>query len=246
MGDGKMEYDRVSSITIFILNQKQEEGNKINFIYSILPTVRFLDEDLIINENGKEILLPKGKAEIAAIILPIENNVNLDILKVEQPSLIIAYKKSQYIVNIRYLYGSGELIDFGSGIEDCIYVFPTIIKEPTVQVDQLGMAMYLPKKVMRSMFAQIYLLNDPFNKFPNLKLVHSEPNLIIDNLNKQGLDLPEFVFFLDNNNLDISNILGSEDFYGPIKIWEIEYIGNEEIKEEYLDIDASKYLNWTL
>jgi len=85
---------------------------------------------------------------------------------------------------------------------------------------------------MRGMLVQTYILNDPFNKFSNFKLVHSEQNLIIESLNQQGMNLPEFIYY--------------QGIQGPIKIWEIKYTGKEKIKQEYLDTDASKYLDWNL
>ena len=82
------------------------------------------------------------------------------------------------------------------------------------------------------MVSQIYILEDPFDNFPNFKLVHSEANLIIDDLNKQGVNLPEFVYY--------------QGVQGPIKIWEISYIGNEKLDEKYISKDSSKYINWSL
>ena len=90
--------------------------------------------------------------------------------------------------------------------------------------------MYLSPRLMRGFLAQKYILNDPFNKFPNFKVVHSEPSIIIDSLNSQGMNLPEFVYY--------------QGIQGPIKIWSIKYNGDEKIKQEYLDTDASKYLDW--
>ena len=46
------------------------------------------------------------------------------------------------------------------------------------------------------------------------------------------MNLPEFVYY--------------QGLQGPIKIWEIEYTGEEKIKEEYLDTDPTKYLTWEL
>ena len=56
--------------------------------------------------------------------------------------------------------------------------------------------------------------------------------MIIADLNAQGLNLGEFVYY--------------QGLQGPIKIWEISYTGKEEIKEEYLDTDYTKYLDWEL
>ena len=46
------------------------------------------------------------------------------------------------------------------------------------------------------------------------------------------MDLPDIVYFQGNQ--------------GPIKIWEIEYTGKEQIVEKYLDRRYEPYLNWTL
>jgi len=46
------------------------------------------------------------------------------------------------------------------------------------------------------------------------------------------MNLPDFIYY--------------QGIQGPIKIWEIEYTGNEKIRPEYLDTDASKYLSWKL
>ena len=92
--------------------------------------------------------------------------------------------------------------------------------------------MYISPRVMRGLMAQIYLLNDPFNRFPNFKLAHSEPNLIIDRLSQQKPDLNEFILY--------------GDIQGPIKIWQIRYNGDEKINPEYIDKNASKYIDWQL
>jgi len=92
--------------------------------------------------------------------------------------------------------------------------------------------MYLSPRLMRGMLSQIYILNDPFNKFPNFKIIHKEQNSIIDDLNRQGMNLSDFVYF--------------QGVQGPIKIWEIKYTGDEKIRADYTDNDASKYLTWEL
>ena len=143
------------------------------------------------------------------------------------------YQNKQYKVNLRYLANSNQFTDFGSGIEATAFVFPELINSGQgISSNPVGSIMFLSPRLMRGMLAQIYILDDPFNKFPNFKLVHSEPNLIIDDLNKQGLNLSEFIYY--------------QGIQGPIKIWEVEYTGKEQIKEEYLDTDSSKYLSWKL
>ncbi len=227
------DYDRISGIGVFTLDesQTQETQDQIMFVYSGGIS---LDEDLIINENGKEILLPAGSSGVGAIILPIKNTGNLnDVSKAGQPYIVIVYQGLQHKVNLRYLYAGGEFIDFGSGIEACAYIFPRLLYQSQgLSSNPIGATMFISPRLMRGMFSQVYLLNDPLNNFPNFKLTHSEPNFIIDDLNHQGMNLPEIIFY--------------SGIRGPIKIWEIEYTGQEQIKEEYLDKDYSKYIDWRL
>ena len=71
-----------------------------------------------------------------------------------------------------------------------------------------------------------------FGEETNFKLVHIEAAPVIASLRSQGMDLPDIVYFQGNQ--------------GPIKIWEIEYTGKEQIVEKYLDRRYEPYLNWTL
>ena len=80
--------------------------------------------------------------------------------------------------------------------------------------------------------AKKYSLNDVFGNFDRFELVHSEPDIIVDSFNQQGAGLGEFVYF--------------QGLRGPIKIWEIKYTGSETKKEEYLDTDYTKYIDWKL
>ena len=225
------DFDRYSWMAAFLLDetQIQETQNQTILVY---PGGVSLDEDLIIKENGKEILLPGRGAGIGAIIIPTqkktENETNF-----EQPYVIAVYQGQQYKVYLRYLAVQGKVIDFKSGINASVYVFPSLIVQGNgVNSNPIGAAMYLSPRLMRGMLVQVYILNDPFKNFLNFKLVHSEQNIIVDSLNQQGMNLPEFIYY--------------QGVQGPIKIWEIEYTGKEKIKQEYLDIDATKYLDWNL
>jgi len=223
-------FDRYSWFGTFLLDEKQikETKNQTFYVYSGGVS---LDEDLPISEGGEEILLPTGRAGVAAIILPMEK-IN-DTVKFSQPYIIAVDQGRQYNVNLKYLYADGKFFDFNSGIEATAYIFPSLNQQGQgINSNPFGAAMYISPRLMRGMFSQIYLLGDPFKKFSNFKLVHSEPNLIIDNLHQQGMNLPEFVYF--------------QGVQGPIKIWEIEYTGKEEIKQEYLDTDPTKHLSWKL
>ncbi len=221
-------FDRYSFISPFLLDESrtQETNNMTLYIY---PGGIGLDEDLIINQNGKEILLPANSAGIGAVVVPFDNIKQ----SYSQPYIIVVYQGQQYNVNMRYLYIKGHIFDFGSGIEATTYIFPKlIVNGGQVSANEAGAALFLSPRLMKGMLAQVYILEDALGNFPNFKLAHAESALIIDDLRAQGLQLPEFVYY--------NGILG------PIKIWKIEYTGKEKIKEEYVDKDASKYISWRL
>ncbi len=225
------DYDRYSWIGTYLLDDAQTQETNNQTVYAYVGGVA-LDEDITVNDNGKTILFPGQKAGAYAIILPVEKIENET--RVNQPSIILVYQNKQQKVMMRYASINGKFIDFGSGIEACAYIFPKIEADSSGRVvqNQIGAAMFLSPRLLRGFLAQKYILNDPFNKFPNFKVVHSEPSIIIDNLNSQGMNLPEFVYY--------------QGIQGPIKIWKIQYTGNEKVQQKYLDTDPSKYLSWQL
>ncbi|MEK6914134.1 MAG: STT3 domain-containing protein [Nanoarchaeota archaeon] len=221
-------FDRFSYISTYLLDDKQtkETSNQTLYVYS---GGTFLDEDWIIEQDGKKILLPANSAGVGAIIIPADNNKKI----YQQPYVIVVYQGQQYDLKLRYLYINNNLADFGNGIEATVYVFPRLnVNNGGVQVNEKGAAMFLSPRLMRGMLAQVYILDNALGKFPNFKLAHVESALIVKDLNSQGLPLPEFVYY--------NGILG------PIKIWKIEYTGKEKIKPEYIDRDETKYLDWLL
>ncbi|MFA5258570.1 MAG: STT3 domain-containing protein [Candidatus Pacearchaeota archaeon] len=223
-------YDRYSWFGTFLLDesQTQETSNETLLVYTGGIA---LDEDLIINDSGKEILLPGQAAGVGAIVLPYMKTSNQT--QFGQPYVVMVYQGKQYKQNLRYLSVDKKFIDFNSGIEGCAYIMTKVTQDgQRVGADPIGASIFISPRLMRGFFAQKYLLNDPFKKFPNFKIVHSEPNLIISSLNSQGMNLPEFVYF--------------QGIQGPIKIWSVEYTGNEKIKQEYQDKDATLYLDWQL
>jgi asparagine N-glycosylation enzyme membrane subunit Stt3 len=226
------DYDRLSWIGTFILDEKQTQETQ-NQTILFYPGGVALDEDLIIEENGKEIFLPSGKSGVGALIVPTESIEGQIAFK--QPYVVIVYQGIRHDVNLRYLSIRGEqFIDFGEGIEASAYIFPKLNPQPNggINAHPFGAVMFISPRLMRGMMAQIYILEDPLKNFENFKLNHTQQNLIVENLEAQGMDLPDFVYY--------------QGIQGPIKIWDIEYTGKEEYKEEYLDTDQSKYLDWKL
>ena len=55
------------------------------------------------------------------------------------------------------------------------------------------------------------------------KLVHTEENLLINDLRSRGIKIGDFVYY--------------QGFQGPIKIWEINYPKNIEKNPEFLKTD---------
>ncbi len=221
-------FDRYSFMRPFVLDdsQTQETSSQTLFVY---PGGIGLDEDLIIEKDGREILLPSGNAGVGAIVTPVNTATGV----FEQPRAIMTYQGQQYDVNLRYIYFKGQLFDYGSGIEAVAYVIPRLnVENGRASLQEQGAMLYVSPRLLRGMLAQVYILDDAFGNFPNFKLAHTQSSLILDDLRARGMDLPEFVYY--------------QGLQGPIKIWEVEYTGNEELKEEYVDRDYRKYLSWRL
>ncbi len=190
-----------------------------------------LDEDIVYEKQGEKILLPSNQAAIIGIKIEFSQEENS--LSFNQPEGIFYHQGVQHTLPLRYLYYKGQFHDFGSGVKATPYILEEVKQQGGgVQIDKMGALMYISPRVMRGFLAQKYIFNDPFNNFPNFEIAHIEENLFVENLNSQGLDLEEFVFY--------------REIQGPIKIWEINYTGKEEIKQEYLDTNYRDYLDWEL
>ena len=223
-------YDRYSWIPVMVSDDKQivETSTGIKRIYQ---GGYGLDEDLIYYRNETKIFLPAQMAGIGGIIIEITKQNGSSAFK--QPEAIFVYQNQQYSIPIRYVYFNNQFIDFNGGINGTVYIIPRVVPSAgSVQIDSMGAAIFISPRVMRGYLAQKYLLNDPFKKFNNFNLVHTEPNVIVNSFKNQGQDLGDFVYY--------------QGLQGPIKIWEINYTGKEEIKQEFLDTDARKYISWEL
>ncbi|MCH8329437.1 MAG: hypothetical protein IIB81_03525 [Nanoarchaeota archaeon] len=221
IGSDESGEDRFSQIPTMLLDasqtQKTSEG-EIRIYQGAVP----IDEDIIYNpENGTQIFLPYGRAIAAGIILEYSNNENL--ITFSQPQGIFIYNQNQINIPLRYVYYNDRIIDFGNGLEVVIRIIPRISQSnQQVNIDSLGSIIYLSPKVSKSLFAQLYLLDDAFKNYETVILVHSELDPVVSNLNSQGANIKDFVHF---NGLR-----------GPIKIWEINYPLNIQFKEEYLEL----------
>ncbi|MBD3252342.1 hypothetical protein GF386_01275 [Candidatus Pacearchaeota archaeon] len=223
-------YDRYSWIGTFLLDEKQTTETNNQTIFAYKGGIA-LDGDMIIEKDGKEILLPKQKSAVLGFIVPFSGKEDSSNMK--QPSAIMFYNGVQHKVDLRYIAVGDNFLDFGSGIEACLYIIPKLDQQGnSVSANPMGAAIFLSPKLLKGYLAQKYILDDPFNNFENFELVHTQQSLVIKNLESQGMDLPDLVHF--------------RGIQGPIKIWEIKYTGDEEKRQEYLDTDYSKYLDWRL
>ena len=146
-----------------------------------------------------------------------------DAVSFNQPQAVFVYNQKQVSIPVRYLQYEDKVLDFGGGLDAVIKVIPQVSQatgQQSVQIDKIGAAIYLSPKVSKGLFAQLYLLGDPFKKYGTVTLAHSQPDPIVDNLNKQGARLGDMVFF--------------SGFRGPLKIWKVDYPNNILAKEEFL------------
>ena len=222
---GDKNNDRFSSPQVIVADGKQtiETSTGIKKVY---VGSTFVDED--INYNGTFLPgtsfdkydLPTYRSYFLGVLMSsIPDKVGAQI---EQPIGVFSYKNKQYQLPVRYVYYEGQLIDFKSGINSTIRLIPTITQNSNGQInlDRLGAGIYLSKKVSEGLFARLYLMDDPFNQYPTIKIAHSEPEPVVKQLAAQGINLGDFIYF---NGLR-----------APLKIWKVEYPNNTLIRSEFV------------
>jgi hypothetical protein len=220
-------YDKFSWIPTTLMDEKQTQETSKEILH-VYPIGTVLDEDLIINRDGKEILLPQRKAVVAAIVT--KEKINGVMI---QPEIFFVYNGQQYSEPLRYIYTNKKLQDFGMGIDAGIFIFPSlsITQNNQISVKEKGAAFYLSSRVIHTQLVKLYLFNETSTYF---KLTHSEDNLIVADLKKQGMDLGEFVYY---------PLAGG--FQGPIKIWDISYPNNMQLNSTYLETSLPDELDST-
>ncbi|MBU3912748.1 MAG: hypothetical protein KKB21_03550 [Nanoarchaeota archaeon] len=222
-------FDRISSGPSTMLLDIKESQETKNGTLRVYKGVSGIEEDIVYDSNGSRVFLPSQDSAILGIVVEVSQEGNRT--SFSQPEAVFYSQGKQLRLPVRYVYYNQKMTDFGSGLEATAYVIPRVSQN---SIDNLGAVMYISPRLMRGLLSQIYILNDPFNNFPNFKLSHSEPNVFVDSIRNQGYALEDF---------DYIDGIGMT---GPIKIWSIQYTGGEEFKPEYLDNDPSKYLDWQL
>jgi dolichyl-diphosphooligosaccharide--protein glycosyltransferase len=218
IGDNKDEGDRSSWISIMPSSPSQMQETK-NGTIKIYNGGFALDDDIIYEKDGKESLLAKSKSGLAGVILEYVGD------SINQPEGVFIQNNEQIILPLRYAYYNNNLYDFKEGIEATVMIIPSLTNDPSsgASIDYTGAMIYLSNKTRNGLFAQLYLMNDPLNQYPTVKISHIEQDPIIEYLNSQGANL-EFVYY--------------GGFRGPIKIWEVTYPENIIAKEEFLKMSG--------
>ncbi|MDO8460318.1 MAG: STT3 domain-containing protein [Nanoarchaeota archaeon] len=212
-----LTYDRASWLSTFAKDPKMAQETK-NTTISVYTGGTVLDEDILYDNNGTRIFLPGQRAGIGAITVERDKNGSI----VSQPKGVYVYQNNQYALPLRYIYDGTNLIDFGSGIEAGVFIYPRLDQQASgYQLDNEGAALYLSNKTVKSQLARLYLYkeNDPY-----FVLVHTEDDFVVASIKAQN---PGFK----------SDFVEYQGFRGPIRIWEIHYPGDMEVKQEYLQTD---------
>ena len=217
-----VNYDRMTYIPTITVNEKESRETNEGIIY-IYNGGFGLDEDIFININGEQKTFIKENTGIAGIIIEKKNN------EFQQPIAVFVSNGASTNIALRYLYDNGKLTDFGSGVESGVFLIDYMSQSGgNLQKIENGAGFYLSKKTLSSFLARKYL----FGEEGNFKLVHNEPNYIIDNLRKQNLEIEDFAYF-------------QNQFLGPIRIWEIQYPSDITFKEEYIHTDYPEELKFS-
>ncbi len=209
-------YDRMSWIPEIMMDDRQtvEKDNEITYIYT---TGSATDEDIVWNENGKEILLPGRNSYVIGIIISQHADKSIS-----QPIGIFFYNNQQYRIPLRYAYIRGELHDFNSGLEAGVFIYPRLESSSGegLKANEIGAGFYLSPRTIKSSIAQLYLFGQDSEYF---KIAHIESNGVVSDLKTNGFYQGEFLYY--------------QGFQGPIKIWEIKYPSDIKLNQEYLSLN---------
>ncbi|MBR9706711.1 hypothetical protein GOV14_06770 [Candidatus Pacearchaeota archaeon] len=227
------EWDRRSAIPAAVYDPKQTRETNKGIVFSYVLN-SMVDEDLVYQEgNSSKIFIPgpsydvRGNAFANAGIYKIEVGVSNN--SVTQPMAAYYFQGQNYNLPVRYVYINEQLFDFKKGVDSVVMVLPYFKTQgQSGNLDPFGAIIYLSPKVQKSLFAQLYLLDDAFGKYPTIKLAHEEPDQMISYLKSQGAQLNEFVFY--------------GGLRGPIKIWDLQDIPeNIQVVEEFYEYQHEQY-----
>jgi asparagine N-glycosylation enzyme membrane subunit Stt3 len=214
IGSDETGADRSSWIPIMTSNPNNIQETR-NGSIRLYQGGSVLDSDIYYELEGKKIFLPSGKAGIGGVLIEKEGN------SLKQPQGVFVHNGEQINLPIRYIYAEERFMDFGSGVNATIRLFPKLDSSSMgTQMDEVGALMYLSEKTKDSLFAQLYLMDDPQNLYSEFTLVRSQEDPYIASFRAQGAPLKDFVYY--------------QGIRGPIKIWEIEHSDDIIARQEFL------------
>jgi hypothetical protein len=216
IGSDKNQEDRYSQISVLVLDESQikETSNETIMFYPCggIP----VDEDIIYNLKGKEILIPSGNSALFGIILTLPTSEK-DKIKLEG---VFYYKEKNYVIPIRYFYLNGQYFDLQFGINSMIRFVPKFNPDNPNPLNDFGAAIYLSEKTKDSLFSQLYLMNNSYGLYNYFNLVHTEDCNLVKYLK-------DFIDYKDD-------LIYYSGIQGPIKIWKVKPNENILINQEFL------------
>jgi asparagine N-glycosylation enzyme membrane subunit Stt3 len=219
------DWDRFSMIPIGISDPKniQETRNQTITLYKIQGVV---DEDTYY----EDIFLPGpsydeyGRVSYKSYLGGVFFKQNENQI-IQQPEAVYFYNNVQYKIPLRYVHINGEIYDFGSGLNGTLKLIPSVQQSSQgLTINQIGAGIYLSPRTGKTLFSKLYLMNDPFNEYTNITLVHSEDAQVIKVMKAQGANINDFIYY--------------QGFRGPIKIWNVNYPKDTPVYEEFFKPQA--------
>jgi hypothetical protein len=137
IGSDDSGVDRQSHLPTMIYDPSQtQETNDLEIRF--YPGVSGVDQDIIYEIEGEDIFLPKEQTAIAGIILKIVGEG--DFLSMNQPEGVFFHNGQQTRIPLRYAYFNNQILDFGTGLNAGVYIFPRIMPsgDQNIQIEQLG------------------------------------------------------------------------------------------------------------
>jgi asparagine N-glycosylation enzyme membrane subunit Stt3 len=228
-------YDRLSQgpITFFSDSRNIQETKEASIRTYNIPSgnnqvsIVGIEEDVNYQANGTNVTLFKENTGVIGINLKYTQEDSF--ISFKQPEVVFYSNGKQINVPLRYVYYSGRLFDFKSGINAAVRIIPRV---SSTSIDPMGALIYVSPRVLRGFVGQAYILNNSLGNFNNFQLVHSHKDLFSQNLENQAYTLDDFVYYYN---------VGLQ---GPINIWKINYLGTEQIKQDYLVKSPPSYITW--
>ena len=218
IGNDETGKDRTSQIPTMVMDISQSQQNSSGEI-RVYQGASYVDEDILYFDGGNEIFLPQNTAVIAGTVIDLSKDGNG--FKFNKVYGVFFYNQKQFNLPLRYLYFNGEILDFGTGIEAIARIVPSISATGEgIEIDSVGSVIYLSPKVSKTLFAQVYLLNDPNNQYPTITKAHFEDDSLVSLLKQQGGFNDDFAYY--------------GGLRGPIKIWKVAYPDNIAARDEFL------------